>query len=283
MLALRGRQFDRQGHAVEATADLGHERRFIAGWIRIRAGALRAVGEQFNRRVVDRQRWHPPGDFAGEADRFAAGDKNRQLLAGIEQRNDHLPGRVEQVLAVVEQQQDLRSLRNRTTVSIGERPGWSGRPKVRATVTGTTSGLVIGDRSAYQTPSPKLVVSWAAISIASRVLPDPPAPVSVTRRFTLRLWRTSAISAWRPTKEVSWAGRLCERTAFDVRRGGNSLRISEWQSCTTRSGRGKSCTGRTPSSVSHASAGNRSVTKLLVVLITPSVRGAPNRAAGRSG
>jgi hypothetical protein len=32
-----------------------------------------------------------------------------------------------------------------------DRPGWSGRPSARATATDTTSGSVIGARSAHQT------------------------------------------------------------------------------------------------------------------------------------
>src|SRR5206468_3386032 len=44
-------------------------------------------------------------------------------------------------------------------------------------------------------------------------------------------------------KARRWAGRLCERTVLDVRSGGNSLPISEWQSCVTCSGRGKSRRG----------------------------------------
>ena len=46
-----------------------------------------------------------------------------------------------------------RSRMNRSSTSIVCWPGWSGRPSARATVTGTTSGLVIDARSTYQTPS----------------------------------------------------------------------------------------------------------------------------------
>ena len=35
-----------------------------------------------------------------------------------------------------------------------ERPGWSGSPSARATVTATSSASVIGARSTYHTPSP---------------------------------------------------------------------------------------------------------------------------------
>jgi hypothetical protein len=41
-----------------------------------------------------------------------------------------------------------RSRMERNSVSVIERPGWSGSPSARATVSGTTSGWVIGARSA---------------------------------------------------------------------------------------------------------------------------------------
>src|SRR5262249_10335998 len=49
----------------------------------------------------------------------------------------------------------------------------------------------------------------AAASSASRVLPIPPAPVSVSSRCWPSSPATSANSASRPTKLVSCAGRLC--------------------------------------------------------------------------
>ena len=75
-----------------------------------------------------------------------------------------------------------------------ERPGWSGSPSARATVTGTSSGSVIGARSTYHTPSPNSPASWAATWIASRVLPTPPAPVNVTTRFSASSSRSSVSS-----------------------------------------------------------------------------------------
>jgi len=48
----------------------------------------------------------------------------------------------------------------------------------------------------------------AAISAARRVLPAPPAPVNVTNRLSANNDRTSSICAPRPTKLVSWTGKL---------------------------------------------------------------------------
>ena len=56
--------------------------------------------------------------------------------------------------------------------------------------------------------------------MARRVLPAPPAPVSVTSRLSRSSALTSSICSARPTKLVSCAGRLWERAAFAVRRGG---------------------------------------------------------------
>ena len=95
-----------------------------------------------------------------------------------------------------------------------ERPGWSGSPSARATVTGTSSGSVIGARSTYHTPSPNSPASWAATWIASRVLPTPPAPVNVTSRFSASSSRTWVSCASRPTKLVSCTGRRCGDNGF---------------------------------------------------------------------
>ena len=81
-----------------------------------------------------------------------------------------------------------------------ERPGWSGSPSARATVTGTNSGSVIGARSTYHTPSPNSPETWPAIWIASRVLPTPPAPVNVTNRFWVSSSRTWVSSASAPNE-----------------------------------------------------------------------------------
>ena len=84
-----------------------------------------------------------------------------------------------------------RSPTNRSSVSIVERPGWSGRPSARITATGTRSGSVIGARSTYHTPSPNPPAISVATCTARRVLPTPPAPVSVTSRLSARICRTS--------------------------------------------------------------------------------------------
>jgi hypothetical protein len=56
-----------------------------------------------------------------------------------------------------------------TTVSVVVRPGWSGRPKARATVTGTSPELVMGARSTHHAPCANSVVMCFAICTANRV------------------------------------------------------------------------------------------------------------------
>ena len=171
----------------------------------------------------------------------------------------------------------------RSSVSIVERPGWSGRPSARATATGTRSGSMIGARSTYHTPSRHSPIIRPATSKASRVLPTPPAPVNVTSRLSARIRRTSVISAARPTKLVSCTGRRWATTVFAVRSGGNSTRRSGWHSCTTRSGRGRSRSRWVPRSVSQASGAAGRQPSPRSCPTAQSGRRAPHRAAAPPG
>src|SRR5262249_46645809 len=79
-------------------------------------------------------------------------------------------------------------------------------PTELATIPETISGSAAAERSQ------KRVSAWSrlsrsASSTASRVLPEPPAPVSVRRRLLAARAPASASSDSRPTKLVSWTGR----------------------------------------------------------------------------
>ena len=75
----------------------------------------------------------------------------------------------------------------------------------------TSAGSLTPASSTSQTPS-SCAPSWAAAaSIASRVFPAPPGPVSVSARPPARSRSISRISRSRPTKLLSWTGRLCGR------------------------------------------------------------------------
>lgn len=84
----------------------------------------------------------------------------------------------------------------------------SATSSVAATAGATAAGSVVAARSTSQTPSGKAPVAWRATSTASRVLPQPPGPTSVTRRDARTRSATSPTSACRPTKLEIGAGRL---------------------------------------------------------------------------
>jgi hypothetical protein len=82
-------------------------------------------------------------------------------------------------------------------------------------------GSVTAASSKNQTPLGNSSARSAATSTARRVLPTPPAPVSVTRRCARSAASISAISDSRPTKLVA-AGRRFPRLGSRVRKGGKS-------------------------------------------------------------
>ena len=117
--------------------------------------------------------------------------------------------------------------------------GRSRTPRTRATALTTNCGSNTGARSTNQAPSRVCPAVLAASSIASRVFPDPPAPVKVTRRAPASSAASSASSRSRPTKLVSWSSRLWRRAATDRSRG-NSRGRSGCSSWKRRSGRSTS-------------------------------------------
>ncbi len=101
------------------------------------------------------------------------------------------------------------SCRCRTSVSASVSPGFSLMPTAVATDFGASAGSVSDAKSANQVPSGYACTSSPASSIARRVLPQPPAPVSVSSRVPSSSSRSSLISRSRPTKLVTCVGRLC--------------------------------------------------------------------------
>ena len=123
--------------------------------------------------------------------------------------------------------------------------GRSRTPRTRATALTTSCGSNTGARSTNQAPSRVCPAVLAATSIASRVFPDPPAPVKVTRRAPPSSAASSASSRSRPTKLVSWSSRLWRRASTDRSRG-NSRGRSGCSSWKRRSGRSTSRSRCTP-------------------------------------
>ena len=97
-------------------------------------------------------------------------------------------------------------------------------PSVCAIVGSTSSGSAIGASATKNTPCGKSSTSSAAAWSASRVLPVPPGPVSVSSRTSSRRSSsaTAASSRSRPISGVGWTGRFVGRFS-SVRSAGNSF------------------------------------------------------------
>ena len=65
------------------------------------------IGEQLNRLVGQRQRWHPPTQLTRHPDRLTARRKECQPRRGTQQSDDHLGAGIQQMLAVVQHHQHL--------------------------------------------------------------------------------------------------------------------------------------------------------------------------------
>ena len=117
------------------------------------------------------------------------------------------------------------SWRRRTSrrVSRAGRPGSSRRSREAMMADGTRSASVIKASSTSHTPPGKRPVMAAPASMASRVFPVPPVPVSVRRRVVPESCRVMVSSSVvRPMKLVDCEGRLFGST--DMLRGGGSRR-----------------------------------------------------------
>ena len=128
----------------------------------------------------------------------------------------HVPMRCSQLSSTNSRRRPPTACR---TVSATGRSGLRRTPSTSATVTQTRSGSWSGARSANHTPSPAPSASPAATCSASRVLPTPPAPVSVTSRDPATSRRTATSSALRPMKLDSCAGRLVANAGLAAMRG----------------------------------------------------------------
>ncbi len=150
-------------------------------------------------------------DLAVHPDRRAARRKDAELPGSPHQAGDERGDAGDEVLAVVEDD-ELGALRQASFHGLGE---------VDADVAGTSEGggqltHHVGRRvsreasSHIHTPS-KSPASRRATSRASRVLPVPPGPMSVTRPGEPRRAVTAAVRSGRGTKLVSSGGRLPTR------------------------------------------------------------------------
>jgi hypothetical protein len=94
----------------------------------------------------------------------------------------------------------------RTMPAIGSAASRSDTPSASAMDAGTSAVSVREASSTSRAPSWKRPAASVAARSASRVLPHPPGPVSVTTREARRPSRTAAICGPRPTRELTSAG-----------------------------------------------------------------------------
>ena len=117
------------------------------------------------------------------------------------------------------------SLPRRDSASVSV-TGWPRRSlifKTPATSWGTSAPSERPASGTSHTPSEYAPTSSRATSRASRVLPEPPAPVRVRSRVIARARLTSTSSCSRPMKLVLTAGRLCQRPRVFCRCSKNTL------------------------------------------------------------
>src|SRR5205807_2429604 len=93
------------------------------------------------------------------------------------------------------------------SASVAGTPGRSRPPSTAAATAGTSAGSPAGASSTSHTPSANRPATCLATSPASRVLPTPPGPVTVTSRYSSSKPATSRTAPARPTKLVSTAGK----------------------------------------------------------------------------
>ena len=115
------RQLDRQRQPVETTDDLGDARPLGGIGVELRIHGARPLHEQIDSRPVvgRRERRHHVQLLAGHPQPLAAGRDDRHVRTGDQETIDEIGNRVEDVLAVVEQQQHL-GLRQHRRQSIGQ-------------------------------------------------------------------------------------------------------------------------------------------------------------------
>ena len=197
--APRRGQLDGERHPVEAGTDLG-DRVAIVGTEQ-RASRFGAR-EQRDRPVVvavDLERAHGNDALAGHAEHLAARRQHDRVGTRLEQPPGHRGGRVEHVLAIVEHQQ-RRLGRERFVHRLLEREV---RPIGDTERRRDRRHDVVG-LGGYQVDEPFRRRGCAcAASMAKRVFPTPPGPVSVTWRAVSSAGATSARSLRRPMNDVS--------------------------------------------------------------------------------
>ena len=197
-------QLQGQRHAVQAAHHPQHlvracrsstskpGRTAAARSVNSRTDAARRASSTPSLRAGQRQRAERDQRLAVDRERLAAGRQHPQPGAARQQRCDQVRDGVDQVLAVVHHEQALAAVElvgeHVQLVALGPHPAGASKsaaprsPIAASRAAPTLAGSVTEDRSTSQVPSR---YSWRcrrAASSASRVLPAPPGPTTVTRR-----------------------------------------------------------------------------------------------------
>ena len=163
-----------------------------------------------------------------ELERLAAGRQHAHARTAGQEITDERSGG-EQMLEVVEHQDAALGARKRWAAAIADPPRTGVTLSAWTIALGTCSPWAVAASETSQAPSGYWGSSCRATSSASRVLPTPPGPVSVTSRWVLR-WRSSATvrrSSCAPDG-VCWGGgsRLTQGSgAAGARSPGSWVRI----------------------------------------------------------
>ena len=149
--------------------------------------------------------------------------------------------------------------KNSTTLPAVDRPGRGRARSAAKTACAIASPSPAGCSSHSHAPSEKDGSRSAAACNASRVLPTPPGPVTVTSGDRAIAAASSASSPARPTNELSCTGRF-PANASSVRSGGNSRSSPGPASWKIRTGRARSRSRCSPRSTSAHASGRSSRT-----------------------
>ena len=261
------RQLQREGNPVELPADRCHGDGDVAGGLEVGYLLSGAIDEQLHGfrfrdapvaalRARNRERWHPEDLLARDSEGLAVArtdtsghDRNKVSVSSA-----HAVTRCSQLSRTSKAR---RVRRASTSTPMSGRPGSSRTPTASAVRATTSSVSLTGASSTSQTSDPESSTSSAAACKARRVLPAPPDPVKVTRRFVFRRPLISASSRDRPMKEVNWAGRLCRSWGWlSDRSGGKSCCRPGARSWNTHSGWPRSFRRCSPRSSIEMPSGN---------------------------
>ena len=139
------------------------------------------------------------------------------MRARLDKRGE-IRSRIDDLLQVVENKQKLS-----VTDVLSEGPPWA--PIARPIVSATSAESRTGARPTQKTPALNSATNSPAASIARRVFPEPPGPVSVSRRAPLRSRAsTSSTSRPLPTNEFAARGRF----VFEIVLSGGKLPSPNW-------------------------------------------------------